>query len=58
MIDIRIPARPAHSMPKTRRPPQNHNFKYASEGFVPRKFVMVVNNAGGGYKVPAKMPKY
>lgn len=57
MIDIRIPARPA--APKSKRPPQpDHQFKYAAEGHAPHKLLIIANNAGGGFKVAAKMPRF
>lgn len=56
MIDIRILARPV--APKTKRPPQHHDFKYAAEGHAPPKSLIIANNAGGGFKVPAKMPRF
>lgn len=57
MIDIRIPVRPTSSEPRPAKPRKTHNFSYAGFGSIPHK-IIVANNAGGGFKVPAKMPKY
>lgn len=54
MIDIRVPVRPTSSKPQPVKPRKTHNFPYA--GISHR--ILVANNAGGGFKVPAKMPKY
>lgn len=55
MTDIRIPVRPAKAAPKSKR--ATHTFKYATEGYIPCR-ILVINNAGGGFKVPARMPKF
>lgn len=55
MTDIRIPVRPAKAAPKSKH--ATHAFKYATEGYNSRS-VLVINNAGGGFKVPARMPKF
>lgn len=56
MTDIRIPVRPAKAAPKSKR--ATYARKYAAEGYIPCRVLVVINNAGGGFKVPARMPKF
>lgn len=57
MIDIRIPTRLPTPGLKPTKPRKTPDYTYANGSFIPHK-IIVVNNAGGGFKVPARMPKY
>lgn len=57
MIDIRIPVRPKQTAPKSKQ--AAHVFKHAADGYISRsRHIVLVYNAGGGFKVPARMPKF